>query len=105
MLILFLIEAGLLIVLMQGLTDAEIDLITGVVIALVTSTVTGLIAFGLVSLIGPAGSILAAVIGAAGLGVAISAFFGAEIKRSFLIGGIYVVVHILLRLGMSLLTG
>jgi hypothetical protein len=43
---------------------------------------------------GVAGVFVAAVIAAVLLGVAISALFGVEIKRSMLIGVIFIVVHV-----------
>lgn len=51
-----------------------------------------LVAFGLSSLIGLAGVVVAAIISASLLGVAIPALFGAETRRLFLIGGLFMLI-------------
>ncbi len=48
---------------------------------------------------------VAAIIAAALLGIAVSALFGLEIKRAFLIGGIFMLVHIGFGIGFWLLFG
>ena len=45
-------------------------------------------------MMGVAGIFVAAVIAAALLAIAVSALFGVEIKRAFLIAGLFMVIHI-----------
>jgi len=56
-------------------------------------------------LMGIAGIVVAAILAAAGLGVAVPALFGVEIKRSFLIAVIFMVVHIGISGGVHLMLG
>ena len=61
------------------------------------------VAIGLGAVMGIAGLAVAAVIVPALLGVAVSAIFGVEIKRGFLIGMLVVVFHIAVRVGFQLM--
>lgn len=97
------VDAAVLMVLLKTVNDDDMSLGLAVVVALVASISMGLLSWGLVSVIGAAGIFLAPIIVAAGLGVAVSALFGAEIKRSFLIATIFVVVHIGFGIGFRLM--
>lgn len=88
------IDALALMVLLKTISDDDIELDTSIAIALVASIGTKLLALGLGPLMGIAGIAVASVIAAISLGVAVSAMFGVEIKRSFLIGAIFMVVHV-----------
>ena len=57
----------------------------------------------LVAVMGIAGIAVAAVISALALGVAVSALFGVEIKRAFMIGGIFMAVHIVAGIGIRVM--
>jgi hypothetical protein len=59
---------------------------------------------GLVLVMGIAGILVAAVTVAALLGVVVSALHGAEIKRAFLIGGLFMTGHIAVGVGLHLMT-
>jgi len=97
------IDALVLMVLLKAINDEDIGFGTSVVVALVASIGTTVLAFGLMSVMGITGIVVAGVIAAALLGVAVSALFGVEIKRSFLIGIIFMVVHIGFSIGFILM--
>ena len=88
------IDAAVLIFLLQAINKDEIGFGTAFVVALVASVGTLLLVIGFASFMGAAGLFVGAVVAAALLGIAVSALFGVEIKRSFLIAGIFMVVHI-----------
>ncbi len=98
-----LIDAAVLMVLLKTVSDQDVDFVTAVIVAIVAAIGTTALAFGLVSMMGIAGIIVAAIAAAAGLGIAVSALFGVEIKRSFLIGAIFMVVHIGVGVGFQLM--
>lgn len=93
-----LIDAGVLVVLLQTISGEDIDFPTAVIVAVVAATGTTVLAIGL-------GIIVAGILGAAGLGIAVSALFGVEIRRSFLIGAVFMVVHIGVGVGFQLMLG
>jgi hypothetical protein len=97
------VDAIVLMVLLKAVNDDDIGFGTSLLIALAASIGTNLLTFALVSAMGLAGLALAAVSGAVLLGVAVSALFGVEIKRSFLIGGIFVAVHFGVAIGIQML--
>jgi len=88
------IDAAVLIVLLKTISEEEIGFGTALLVALGTSVGTMVLALGLASLLGLAGVFVAAVLAAAALGAVVSALFGVEIKRSFMIGGIFMLVHV-----------
>ena len=88
------IDALVLMILLKAINDDDIGFGTSAVVALVASIGTTLLAVGLTAVMGVAGIAVAGLIAAALLGVAVSALFGVEIKRSFLIGAIFMVIHI-----------
>lgn len=97
------IDALVLMTLLKTLNDEDIGLGTSILVALAASVGTTVLAVALASMMGIAGIAVAAVVAAILLGVAVSALFGVEIKRSFLIGIIFMVVHIGIGVGFQLL--
>ena len=88
------IDAVVLIFLLNIISDEDVSFGKAFVVALIAAIGTFALAIGLVVLMGIAGIFVAAIIAAVLLGFAVSALFGVEIKRSFLIAGIFMVVHI-----------
>ena len=80
---------------LSAVEGEEVNFVSAFVIALITSIATGLIAFGLVLVIGIAGVFVATLIGAVGVGIGVSAVFGIEIKKAILIGGLFAVARII----------
>jgi hypothetical protein len=103
--LLLLIDAGVLMLLLKSINDDDIGFGAAIVTALVTAIATTALAMGLITVIGPWGILVAALLAAALLGVAVSAMFGVEIKRSILIGVIFVVVHIAASFGLQAMMG
>ncbi len=95
---LLIIDAAVLVFLVQALGDDTVEFLTAIIVALFASVGTAVMG----SLIG---DLLAALLGAAGVGVAVSALCGIEIKRSFLIGGLFLVIHIMASFGLRMLLG
>jgi hypothetical protein len=75
---------------------------TAVIVALIAAVGAMALAYLLVPAIGAGGLIVAGVLTAAALGVAVSAMFGVEIKRSFLIGALFMVIHIGVAIGFHM---
>ncbi len=101
--VLVLIDAVVLIFLLKIINDDDIGFGTAFVVALVASIGTSLLAFGLTSAMGVLGIFVAAAIGALILGFAIAMLFGVELKRSALIGVIFIVVHLGAATGLHLM--
>ncbi len=97
------IDALVLMVLLKTVTDEDIGFGLAILVAIVASIGTTVLALSLVSVMGIAGIAIAALVAAALLAVAVSAMFGVEIKRSFLIGAIFMVVHISVGIGVQLM--
>ena len=97
------IDALVLMVLLKTISDEDIGFGTSILVALVASIGTTILAIGLASMMGIAGIAVAALIAAALLGVAVSLLFGVEIKRAFLIGAIFMVVHIGVGIGFQMM--
>ena len=98
-----LIDAAVLIGLLKIINDDDVGLGTACIVALVASLGTAALAFGLVSVMGISGLFVASLLAAALLGVAVSAMFGVEIKRSFLIAGLFMLVHLAVGIGFQML--
>ena len=88
------VDAAVLMILLKNFSGEDVGFITALIVALVAALVTYGLAIGLAGPLGAGGIVVAALIGAAGVGIAVSALFGVEIKRSFLIGAIFIAVHI-----------
>jgi len=97
------IDALVLMVLLKTISDEDIGFGTSILVALVASIGTTVLAIGLAAMMGIAGIAVAALIAAALLGVAVSLLFGVEIKRAFLIGAIFMVVHIGVGIGFQMM--
>ena len=97
------IDALVLIALLKVINEDEVDFLTAFLVALVASIGTAVLAAVLAVALGFPGLILAAAIAALLLGAAVSLLFGVEIKRSFLIAGIFLVVHITVAIGFQLM--
>lgn len=100
--LMILIDAFILIALLKVINDDEIELLTAGIVALVTSIGTSALAYALASAMGVWGIVVAGVVAAAGLGIAVSSLFGVEIKRSMLIGFIFMILHIGIGVSISL---
>lgn len=95
------IDALVLMALLKTVGDDDVGFGTSILVAIVASIGTTLLALGLVSAIGSAGLAVAAVVAAGLFGVSVWGLFGVEIKRAFVIGGIFMVVHIGVGLGIQ----
>lgn len=100
-----LLEAVLLISLLKMMVDEEISLLGAAGIALLTSIATTLLAMALITQIGIAGLFIAVAVSCGALGAALSAMFGIEIKRAFLIAGIFLAGDLAIRLCLAILMG
>ena len=98
-----LIDAAVLMILLKTINDDDVGFGTAVLVAIAAAIGTSVLAIGLALVMGIAGIIVAAIVAAVLLGVAVSALFGAEIKRSFLIATIFMVVHIGVGVGLHLM--
>jgi hypothetical protein len=96
-----LLDALILIVLLKVVNQDDIGFWPAAGVAAVAAIGTGVLVFVLTLFLGIFGLILAAIVAAVLLGIAVSAVFGVEIKRSFLVGGIFMVVHIGLSLAIN----
>ncbi|MDA7978142.1 MAG: hypothetical protein MPJ50_05155 [Pirellulales bacterium] len=88
------LDALVLMVLLKVFNDDEGSFWVTLLLALGASVVAYVLALTLVSVIGIGAILVAGVATGVLLSVCISAVYGVEIKRSFLIAGIFVVVHI-----------
>ena len=99
-LVILAIEAGILMVLLQSLNDNDVDFLPAAGFALFASIVTSVLSVALVAACGELlGLLLAGLAGAVVVGLAVALIFGGELKRSVMIGGIFVACHF----GISLL--
>ena len=90
-----LIDAAVLIMMLKAISDEDVGLGKACAISFITAVGTMLLAFGLGAVLGGLlGVFLAALIAAVLLGLALSALLGAEIKRSMLVAGVFMLVHI-----------
>ena len=83
--------------------NEEVDFLTSLAVGFVAALVAGLLAAGLAAVMGIAGAVLALIIVGLLLGLAVSAMFGTEIKRSFLVGGLFILIHCAVTIGLELL--
>jgi hypothetical protein len=97
------IDALVLMVLLKAISDEDVDFRTAALVAVVAAIGTTALAWGLALAFGLAGVFVAAIVATVALGVAISAMFGAEIKRAFLIGVLFMVIHVGMSLGFPLM--
>lgn len=97
------IDAVALIALLKVVSDEEVSFGAASLLSIVASIVTTILAIALIVVMGFAGILVAALIAAALFGMAVSAMYGVEIKRSLLIGGVFVVVHIATAVGLQMM--
>ena len=95
------LDAVVLMFLLKTVNDEDIGFFAAIILALVGAIGTSIVAALLVTALGFFGVIVAALVAAALLGVAVSALYGVEIKRSLMIGGIFTVVHIAASIGLQ----
>ncbi|MFN5299680.1 MAG: hypothetical protein ACK5HA_15350 [Planctomycetaceae bacterium] len=88
------LDALVLMLLLKTVNDDEIGFGPAFGVALVASIGVTLLSNLLFPIIGLSSILVAGLITASLLGLAVSSLFGVEIKRSVLIGAIFVVVHI-----------
>jgi hypothetical protein len=88
------IDALMVIVLSKTLAEREIGFWAAALIGLVASTATTILANKLMTAIGVAGIIVAAVIAALFLGMGLVWAYGVKIKRACLGGAIFSAVHL-----------
>jgi len=100
-----LIDAVVLVFLLQIMNQEDIGFGTAVIVALVTSIGSSLLALGLILVMGTAGIFVAAAIAAVLVGLALAALFGMEVKRAMSIGALFMVAHIGVALGLQMLLG
>jgi hypothetical protein len=89
--------------LLKTINEEDVGFGTAFLVSFVTAIGATVLAIGLVSLMGMAGIVVAALLAAAILGVAVSALFGMEIKRAFLVAGIFVVAHVAVSAGVNMM--
>ena len=97
------IDAFVLMALLKAINDDDASFVGAFLLALGAAIGTALLAAGLAVVMGIAGIVVAALLAGAILGVAVSALYGVEIKRSFAIAGIFMVVHIGVGIGFELM--
>lgn len=95
MLLNIVINAVILMVAIKAFTDEDVGFGSSAILGIGASIIAVLLLFGLANVIGgiPA-LIVASIITAALIGVAVSAMYGIEIKRSMLVGVIFMVANI-----------
>ncbi len=97
------LDAIVLTLLLKGLSDEEIGFSSAIVTAFLVSVGMAILANILAEILGLAGVVAAVVVAAGLLGTALSSMYGVEIKRSFLISGIFILVHLAISIGLSLM--
>jgi hypothetical protein len=88
------IDAAVLILLIKSISDDDVSWGFPVLISIVAAIAVSVLAMWLVPMMGLLGLIIAANIVGLLVGLAVSALYGTEIKRSFMVGGIFVLVHL-----------
>lgn len=93
------VDAVVLALLLRTLSDEDLNFRTAFYVAAVASLGNLVLAASLTAAMGTVGIIVAAIIVALLIALAVSALFGVEIKRSCLIGAIFMLVHIAMGVG------
>ncbi len=96
-------EALLLVGLLHIINDEEIEMTTAALFSGGAAAFNAVVTYGLVGMMGFAGAIVAPVVTLVPIGVAVSAVFGVEIKRSFIIAIIFMVLVIGKQIGHELM--
>lgn len=97
------LDAVVLMALLKSFTDEEVGIGKALVVALLTSIAGGVLSFALASALGLVGALLGIVITGVLLGFAVSWLFGVVLTRSFMIAGIFMLVHIIASVGLQVL--
>lgn len=88
------IDAAVLIALIKSISDDDVSWGFPILISVVASIGVSVLAMWMIPMMGLWGLIIAANIVGLLVGVAVSALYGTEIKRSVTVGGIFVIVHL-----------
>lgn len=99
-----LIEAAVLMALLKVVNDEDSGLLGAMGLALGGAIGTSIAIGGCWSVMGLIGIPIGGAIAVGLLGVAISALYGIEIMRSFMIAGIFVVIDIAISVGWAMMT-
>ncbi len=105
MLLGLLIDALILMALLKLIIDEEGSLLAAGVLALGTSIVINGIVFALAPALGILALPIAVILPGIILGVCISAIYGAEIKRAFLIAGLFIGIRLAYGIALALMFG
>lgn len=97
------LDAIILAALLKWLSDAEPGMLGVVALSLGTAVVSALLASMCIPSMGLAGVFVGIALGSAGLGIALSMFYGVDLRRCFLIAGVYMVLSIAVNIGVNLL--
>jgi hypothetical protein len=97
------IDALVLMFLLQTIIKEDVEFGPMLLLAIAISFGALFVTLALVPLLGDVGIVVSAVVVALLLGVIVSALYGAEIKRSFLVGVAFVVVHIAVSFGFQMI--
>ncbi|MFO7904094.1 MAG: hypothetical protein R6U98_15630 [Pirellulaceae bacterium] len=98
-------DAVIFMAVLKIVNNEEVEFLTSLIVAFVAAIVANLLVIGLATLMGVAGAILGLIIVGVLLGIAVSAMFGTEIKRSFLAGGLFILVHFAVSIGFQQMLG
>ena len=90
--LMILIDTLVLMVLLKAVNDENVEFVSAIIVAVITAITTAALATALSLVIGIWGVVLAGILAAVGLGLAVSTLFGVEIKRSMLIGAIFILL-------------
>lgn len=94
------LDALILLGLVKWLGDDEIEFMHALVFALVGAVVSIAIGFSLISELGEWAFLVGKAVAGAGISCVLFIRYGVDMKRAFLIGGVFVVGGFLLRLAM-----
>lgn len=101
--LLIVVDGLALVILLQTIIDEEPAFLKPCLIAFLAGSGTTILANSMMVSLGVPGLIIAALIGAALTGLAIAMVYGAKMKRSLAIGGIFAVIHLAAAFGIRLL--
>lgn len=88
-----LLNACVLIALLKLMQDEDVGLGTACLMAIGISIGGAFLVFGCVAVMGVAGIFVGLVLVAVLVGIVVSALYGVELKRAFMIGGSYILIN------------
>ncbi|RCS54431.1 hypothetical protein DTL42_04620 [Bremerella cremea] len=91
----------MLIGLLKVINDEDSGLLAAIGLAIGGAIGTSIIVSGLAAAMGIYGIPIGALISVGLLGLAVSALYGVEIKRSFLIAGIFIALHVTIIIALA----